>query len=193
MVNSPTDLGVQRRLHNLAELVEKAKGANRRLLELQRAGQGCAIETALWERISQPSREEGQRTGALRFGDQRAMALAGALCVALNTVVGFTNKSLRALVSQLLAGPYSTSQMTYDLRRLRLKGLVIRIQHTNSYILSDDGIRFAVTYTKLGQRILPPLLAADQPPAPTELRQAFQVIDNHVDGYLERARLRTAA
>jgi hypothetical protein len=75
------------------ELVEIAKGANRRLLELQSVGQGCAIETALWERISQSSREEGQRTGALRFGDQRAMALAGALCVALNTVVGFTYKS----------------------------------------------------------------------------------------------------
>ena len=193
VVNSPTDLGVQRRLHNLAELVEKAKGANRRLLELQRAGQGCAIETALWERISQPSREEGQRTGALRFGDQRAMALAGALCVALNTVVGFTNKSLRALVSQLLDGPYSTSQMTYDLRRLRLKGLVIRVQHTNSYTLSDDGIRFAVTYTKLGRRVLPPLLAADHPPAPTELRQAFRVIDNHVEDYLEHARLKLAA
>jgi hypothetical protein len=193
VVNSPTDLGVQRRLHNLAELVEKAKGANRRLLELQRAGQGCAIETALWERISQPSREEGQRTGALRFGDQRAMALAGALCVALNTVVGFTNKSLRALVSQLLEGPYSTSQMTYDLRRLRLKGLVIRVPHTNSYTLSDNGIRFAVTYTKLGRRVLPPLLAADHPPAPTELRQAFRVIDNHVDNYLEHARLRLAA
>ena len=193
VVNSPTDLGVQRRLHNLAELVEKAKGANRRLLELQRAGQGCAIETALWERISQPSREEGQRTGALRFGDQRAMALAGALCVALNTVVGFTNKSLRALVSQLLAGPYSTSQMTYDLRRLRLKGLVIRIQHTNSYTLSDDGIRFAVTYTKLGNRLLPPLLAANNPPAPIELRQAFRIIDNHIDDYLKQARLKLAA
>jgi hypothetical protein len=193
VVNSPTDFGVQRRIHNLAELVEKAKGANRRLLELQRAGQGCAIETALWERISQPSREEGQRTGALRFGDQRAMALAGALCVALNTVVGFTNKSLRALVSQLLEGPYSTSQMTYDLRRLRLKGLVIRVPHTNSYTLSDNGIRFAVTYTKLGRRVLPLLLAADHPPAPTELRQAFRVIDNHVDNYLEHARLRLAA
>jgi hypothetical protein len=193
VVNSPTDLGVQRRLHNLAELVEKAKGANRRLLELQRAGQGCAIETALWERISQPSREEGQRTGALRFGDQRAMALAGALCVALNTVVGFTNKSLRALVSQLLDGPYSTSQMTYDLRRLRLKGLVIRVQHTNTYTLSDDGIRFAVTYTKLGRRVLPPLLALDHPPAPTELRQAFRVIDSHVEDYLQHARLKLAA
>ena len=121
------------------------------------------------------------------------MALAGALCVALNTVVGFTNKSLRALVSQLLEGPYSTSQMTYDLRRLRLKGLVIRVQHTNTYTLSDDGIRFAVTYTKLGRRVLPPLLAVDHPPAPTELRQAFRVIDNHVENYLEHARLRLAA
>jgi hypothetical protein len=121
------------------------------------------------------------------------MALAGALCVVLNTVVGFTNKSLRALVSQLLDGPYSTSQMTYDLRRLRLKGLVIRIQHTNSYTLSDDGIRFALTYTKLGRRVLPPLLAANNPPAPVELRQAFRVIDNHVESYLEHARLKLAA
>ena len=190
VVNSPTDLGVPRRLINLAELVEKAKGANRRLLELQRAGQGCAIETALWERISQPSLEEGQRTGALRFGDQRAMALAGALCVALNTVVGFTNKSLRALVSQLLDGSFSSSQMTYDLRRLRLKGLVTRVEHTNTYTLSEEGIRFAVTYTKLGRRVLPPLLAADHPPAPPDLRKAFRVIDNHVEDYLDHARLR---
>jgi hypothetical protein len=193
VVNSPTDLGVQRRLRNLAELVEKAKGANRRLLELQRAGQGCAIETALWERISQPSLEEGQRTGALRFGDQRAMALAGALCLALNTVVGFTNKSLRALVSQLLAGPYSSSQMTYDLRRLRLKGLVTQVEHSNTYTLSSDGLRFAVTYTKLGQRVLPPLLKPDHPPAPIELRHAFRTIDHHVEDYLDHARLKVAA
>ncbi len=121
------------------------------------------------------------------------MALAGALCVALNTVVGFTNKSLRALVSQLLGGPYSSAQMTYDLRRLRLKDLVIQVQHTNTYTLTDDGIRFAVSYTKLGRRVLPPLLAANNPPAPIELRQAFRVIDNHVEDYLEHARLKLAA
>jgi hypothetical protein len=193
VVNSPTDFDVPRRLTHLAELVEKAKGANRRLLELQRAGQGCAIETALWERISQPSLEEGQRTGALRFGDPRAMALAGALCVALNTIVGFTNKSLRALVSQLLECPFSSSQMTYDLRRLRLKGLVTRVEHSNTYTLTEEGTRFAVTYTKLGRRVLPPLLAADYPPAPTELRHALRVIDSHIEGYLGQARLRSAA
>jgi hypothetical protein len=193
VVNSPTDLGVQRRLTNLAELVGKAKAANRRLLDVQRAGQGCAIETALFERISQPSLKEGQRTGALRFGEPRAMALAGTLCVALNAVVGFTNRSLRAQVSQLLGAPFSSAQMTYDLRRLRLKGLVVRVPRSHTYMLTPDGVRFALFYTKCYGRLLRPLVAGDRPPAPIELRQALRVIDHAVEDYAARAHLERAA
>ncbi len=193
VVNSPTDLGCQRRLINLPELQAKARAANRRLLEVQRAGQGCAIESALFERISQPSLEEGQRTGALRFGDPRVMALTGALCVALTATVGFTNKSLRALVGGLLDGPYSSAQMTYDLRRLRLKGLVVRVPHTNSYTLTTDGLKVAIFYTKLDRRLLHPLLAADQPPAPPPLRAALATIDRTCTDYIDRARLALAA
>jgi hypothetical protein len=72
--NSPTDLGCKRRLHHLPELQAKARAANRRLLTIQRAGQGCAVSTTLFERVALPSLEEGQRTGALRFGDPRTMA-----------------------------------------------------------------------------------------------------------------------
>jgi hypothetical protein len=193
VVNSPTDLGVQRRLINLAELVDKARTANCRLLECQRAGQGCAIETSLWERISQPSLQEGQRTGALRFGDPRAMALTGALCIGLLSVVGFTNKTLRGLVSQLLDRPYTQSQMTYDLRRLRLLGLIKRLPKSNTYVLTPDGQRVAITYTKLGDRLMPPLLAADRPPAPPPLRAAWRTIDQHITSYLDHARLKPAA
>ena len=67
VVNGPTDLGCQRRLVNLPELQTKARAANRRLLIIQRAGQGCAIATELFERVALPSIEEGRRTGALRF------------------------------------------------------------------------------------------------------------------------------
>jgi hypothetical protein len=193
VVNAPNDLGCQRRLANLPELQAKARAANRRLLEVQRAGQGCAIETALFERISQPSLEEGQRTGALRFGDPRVMALTGALCVALTATVGFTNKSLRASVRQLLGRPYSRTQMTYDLRRLRLNGLIARVPHTNSYALTPDGIRAAIFYTKLDHRLLHPLLAAHLPPAPPELRTALKTIDQAVSGYITDARLALAA
>jgi hypothetical protein len=93
--NKPADIGVLARLEHLPELVEKARRVNDRLLMIERAGQGCAIGSALFERIHQPYVREGQRTGAFRFGDQRAMALAGALCLVVHAVTGFTNKSLR--------------------------------------------------------------------------------------------------
>lgn len=193
VINTPTDLGCKRRLPHLDELQAKARAANRRLLTIQRVGQGCAIETALLERISQPSLQEGQRTGALRFGDPRVMALAGALCILLNTVVGFTNRSLRAQVSVLLGGAYTSAQMTYDLRRLRLKGLIRRIERSNRYVLTPEGVRVAIFYTKLYNRLLGPLLAADRPPAPPELRQALHLIDRQVSDYAQRARMGIAA
>src|SRR6185437_2564039 len=178
--NSPTDLGCKRRLHHLPELQVKARAANRRLLLIQRASQSCAVSTALFERVALPSLDEGHRTGALRFGDPRTMALLGALCITINAVAGFTNRSLRAQIDGLIATTYSSSQMTYDLRRLRRKGLIQRIPRTNTYALTSDGIRVAVFYTKLQKRLLRPLLAADQPPVIPELRQALRVIDNHV-------------
>jgi hypothetical protein len=50
--------------------------------------------------------------------------------------------------------------------RLRLAGLIHRIEHTNRYVLTPDGIAMAVFYTKLHNRLLRPLMAADQPQAP---------------------------
>ena len=191
--NSPTDLGCKRRLHNLPDLQAKARAANRRLLSVQRAGQGCAVSTALFERVALPSLEEGQRTGALRFGDPRTMALVGALCIAVNAVAGFTNRSLRAQVAGLLGSTYTASQMTYDLRRLRRKGLIQRQPHSNTYVLTADGLRVAIFYTKVYGRLLRPLLAIDHPPAPTELRQALRVIDTYVTTSINRARIPTAA
>jgi hypothetical protein len=194
VINGPRDLRCNARLPNLAELQDKARAINRRILDAERAGQGTVLASPAFERIAHPSvTADGRRTPALRFGDPRVMALAGALCATLLAATGITNKSLRALMTGLLAAPYTPGQMTYDLRRLRLAGLIRRIEHTNTYVLSPDGIRVAVFYTKLHNRLLRPLLAADQPQAPPGLRQALRAIDQHVDDYITRARLGKAA
>ncbi|MGC9156497.1 MAG: hypothetical protein ACP5HZ_12765 [Ferrimicrobium sp.] len=83
--------------------------------------------------------------------------------------------------------------MTYDLRKLRLKGLITRIPHTNSYTLTPEGVRFAITYTKLAKRVFPPLLAANTQPAPIQLQRALKTIENYIDSYLDSTRLKTAA
>ena len=193
VINKPKDLGVLARLEHLPELVDKARQVNDRLLMIERAGQGCAIGSALFERIHQPYVREGQRTGALRFGDQRAMALAGSLCLVVHAVTGFTNKSLRGQVAGLLGADYSSSQMSYDLRRLRLHGLIERNPGTNTYVVTPEGVRVAIFYTKLQARLLRPLLEADKPPAPIELRRALATVERVLGDYVTNARLGAAA
>ncbi len=156
---------------------------------LLRVGQGCVLASPACERVAQPTLVEGRRAPALRFGDPRVMALAGALCAIVHTITGFTNRSLRAQVATLLGVPYTTSQMSYDLRRLRLKGLITRLPHSNTYLLTPDGQRVAIFYTKLHNRLLRPLLAAHDPPAPLALRQALRVINHHIEDYITEARM----
>ncbi len=125
----------------------------------------------------------------MRFGDPRVMALAGALAVTSNLIGGFSNKTLRPLVAGLLGEPYPQSRCCYDLRRLRLKGLITRLPHSNTYVLTDDGQRFAIFYTKIHNRLLRPLMAADQPPAPLAVRQAVRTITHAIEDYLSEARI----
>ena len=194
VINAPRDLGCNARLPNLEALQAKARAANHRILEAERAGQGTVLASPAFERIAHPSADaDGRRTPALRFGDPRVMALAGALCTTLLAATGITNKSLRALMTGLLHAPYTPGQMTYDLRRLRLARLIRRIEHTNRYVLTPDGAKVAVFYTKLHNRLLRPLLAADQLQAPAELRSALRTIDHQIEGYITRARLGQAA
>jgi hypothetical protein len=188
VVNDTTDLGVLRRLEHFEELSAKACAINHRIVEAERVGQGAVLASPAFERIAHPSIEDGRRAPALRFGDPRVQALAGALTHTLSAAVGITNRSLRARMPALLGGgTYSTSQASYDLTRLRVKGLIERLPGRNVYHLTPTGQRFAVFYTKLHNRLLRPLMAADRPPAPLPLRQALHTIDRHIDDYLDLA------
>lgn len=189
VVNDPTDLGVLRRLEHLPDLQAKARDVNRRLLHHEHVGQGCVLASPAFERIAQPSLVDGRRAPALRFGDPRVQALAGALAVTAHLVGGITNHTLRQLVASLLGEPYSSARCSYDLTRLRLKGLIVRLPHSNRYVLTDEGQRFAIFYTKLHNRLLRPLMAANRPPAPLEVRNALRVLDRAVDDYINQTRI----
>jgi hypothetical protein len=120
------------------------------------------------------------------------MALLGALCFALGAL-GFTHRSLRAHVNQLLGVDYNTNQMSYDLARLRING-THPTSREHQHLRPDP--RRPTRRGLLHQSprpVLRPLLAADHPPAPAELRQALTTIDAHVRGYIDHARLGKAA
>jgi hypothetical protein len=194
VINSPDDLGCRRMLANLPELQAKARAINDRLLHTEIAGQGTVLVSPVIERITRPTlTREGRKAPALRFGDLRVQALAGATAAMLFTVTGITNKTLRGLMTGLLHRPYSMNQASYDLSRLARNGLIRRVPGRNRYTLTRDGLLFAHIYTKVYDHVLRPLMAPDRPNAPPELAAALDTLDQLATDHIARARVPTAA
>jgi hypothetical protein len=138
------------------QLQAKGRDVNARMLNTERVGQSRVLASPAFERVALPTLTvDGRRAPALRFADPRVIALLSASCFALNTV-GFTHRSLRAHVSQLLGADYNTNQMSHDLARLHINALIQRREHTNTYDLTPEDQQAAVFYTKAHDRLLRP-------------------------------------
>lgn len=175
-VNDTYDFGIGRRLHNLAALRQVGFAANRRLLDVQRTSHDPAIGSERLAEVSSPVIvDEVRKAPGLRFGDPRVHALLACLLTFRLVVEGFTNADLRGLVAQMLGlVSLSAGQMTYDLRRLRLHGIIERIPRSFRYRLTSYGLEVATAYTLAHDRVLRPgtsqLVDAT---LPSELRRAY--------------------
>ena len=161
-INNTHDFGVGRSLTNLPALRAIGFNANRRLLEVETLSQDCTLAEGLFDQVTHPQICNDQRVAGLRFDDARVLALLQVLCLFLGLPEGFRNASMRDWMAQALAVPvdaYSPGRMTYDLRRLRLHGLIERIPHSHRYQVTDLGIRVALFFTKVHSRILRPGLS----------------------------------
>lgn len=192
-VNDTRDFGIGKRLENLPALREVGFRANRRLLDVQRISHDPTIGEAAFNQIAQPVVIDGQRAPALRFADARVHALLGAIVVFRLLPDGFANRDLRAHVAPLLglaAESLTAGRMTYDLRRLRLHGLIERIPGTHRYRVTDQGLRAAVFFTRAHNRLLRTGLAElSDPAAPTSLRRAFMKLETEMDRLAARSHL----
>jgi hypothetical protein len=146
-INDTRDFAIGRRLHNLLELRKIGFTANRRLLDVQRITHDCAIGEDSFQGLQRPREVNGQHASALRFADARVQALLHALLLFVFLARGFSNKGLREQLAPLLGmrpGEIRPGRMTYDLRRLRLHGLIERIPKTQRYRLTGTGLRTAL-------------------------------------------------
>src|SRR5262245_7291310 len=97
-------------------------------------------------------------TGAQpRCADPRVQALMQVLLLFLLVQGTITHKDLREHSAALLGrkpGQLTPGRITYDLRRLRLHGLIERIPKTRRYRITAKGLRTAIFYTRLYNRSL---------------------------------------
>ncbi|HET9966905.1 MAG TPA: hypothetical protein VFQ68_01640 [Streptosporangiaceae bacterium] len=187
-INDTADFGVAKGLSHLPELKEIGFTASRRLLDVQRISHDPADGTAALAALTQPViSTAGTRTAGMPITSPRVQALLAALCAFRLLPHGFTNRDLRTHLAPLLGldpEAMTSGQLSYDLRRLRIHGLIHRIPHSFRYQVTTAGIRQARFLTRLTQQLLIPGLAQltdPSPPVPTRLRAADRAYDAAID------------
>ncbi len=99
-------------------------------------------------------------------------------------------------VAQLLGIPedaYTPGRMTYDLRRLRLHGIIVRVKGTNRYRVTHEGMRICLFFTKVHHRVIRPgcsQLMDGCPKAPNRaITIAVKQLDRAIDQLVIGAKL----
>jgi hypothetical protein len=194
-INDPRDFRLGKRLANLPALRQLGFGANRRLLDVQRISQDCALGEDAFRRVNEPVEVDGQRASAMRFADAAVQALLSALLVFRLLPRGFSNRELRDHWAPLLGKApeaLTAGQMTYRLRRLRLHGLIERVPRAQRYRVTGGGWRTALFCTRVYNRVLRPGLAQVIPEEAQEdsaLRRQFDQLDQAISRWLERQKV----
>lgn len=188
-INDARDFNVGKRLKNLPRLREIGFAANRRLLDVQRISHDCAVGEDTWESVVRPITVGEQRASALRFDDPRVQALFLVLVLFVFQTDGFRSAELREPLAQLLGidpTNITRGRMTYDLRRLRLHGIIAKIPKTHRFRITPAGLRVAMFFGRAWARLLRPGLSLIAPTAPNNnapLRRAFERLEQEIDRF----------
>ena len=195
-INDARDFGIGKRLTNLPALRQIGFQANRRLLAAQKLSHDPIAGAAALAQVTDPViTPAGTRVAGLRLTDPRALALLHVLCVFRLLPHGFTNAVLRRHLAPLIGKTpdlMTSGQITYDLRRLRMHGLIERIPGTFRYQVTDAGMRSAQFLTRLHGRVLHTGLAEitdPDPPGSTALRAADRAYQAAIDDIIRHAGL----
>jgi hypothetical protein len=194
VVNDTYDFGIGRRLENLPALRELGFAANRRLLDVQRASQDCRVGEEVFREVTSPRPVGRQRASALPYGNELVLVLFQLLLLFRLLPCGFRNRELRVHLARLRGrdpASCTAGQMSYQLRRLRLHGLIERQAGSHCYRVTERGLRVALFFTRSYARVVRPGLGevfAVPLPEDTPLQQAFAHVERAVDQYAARAK-----
>jgi hypothetical protein len=194
-INNARDFGIGKRLRNLPALRTIGFAANRRLIEVERLSHDCVLAEHTFQAVNSPVTVGSQRASGMRFADARTRPLIEALILFRQLPDGFRSADLRhnlAALSASHAQAISRGAATYQLRRLRLHGLIERVPKSFRYRVTDLGLRVALFFSRAYNRLLRPGLAAALPglrALTTPLKRAFDHLDTQLTASIAHLRL----
>jgi hypothetical protein len=184
--NNVRDFGLNKGVENLPTLRRAMREVTDRYLHLQQDILETFVDRGHLARLRQPTiLPSGQRIPGLKIDDPRLLAVMQALVRFAPLAAGgtFRTRDLHAPTAAawgMTPETYKLTQLRYDLRKLRAKGLVEKIEGTQRYRLTPEGYRLCVLFLKIVHRLYAPLTAATLQPVEADTIAAAHPL-SHLD------------
>jgi hypothetical protein len=174
----------RRALVEFPQLVIELRGILDRFIDALACIDRCFIGGEMLDALPLPSQVGGTKVGGIDLNKPRMRWVAEAVLALATAPRGFTASDVARQV-QRFGGPaaaaYTPRRGAYDLKKLRAKQLVRRIDGTRRYEAGSSGLKTLATVTVLRTHVIRPLLAASEHTPPPRGSQNPTTLDRHYE------------
>ena len=182
IAHNTEELDCGRSLEKFPEIVSRLKSILERFMTALSCVDQCFIADETLEQLPAPSQVGKTKVGGIDFNKPRMRWVAEAVLALSPSPDGFTASQLAhqvRTVSRQSESQYGARRAAYDLKKLRGKQIVCRIDKTRRYEPIPRGLRAMAALIVLRDRAIKPLLAAAQEVWPTHGAQNPTTLDTH--------------
>jgi hypothetical protein len=159
IVHNTKELHCGRSLPKFSEIVWRLKEILNRFLNALRCIDIAAISENSLEDWHKPSQVGQTRVGGVDINQPRMRAVLQAVMALSAAPQGFQCADLAVTVQENMASPYTPRQAAYDLKKLRGKNLVRKIENSRRYEPVHEGLREMTALLVLREKVIKPVLA----------------------------------
>jgi hypothetical protein len=146
-------------IERFGEIADALRSMVERFLEALRSMDVCWVSDDTLDRLPEPSQVGASRVAGVDLNRRRMRAVMAAVLALSAKLPRFRVEHLAPMTAEILGTPYTRRQASYDLKKLRGKGLVEKIEGTRGYYSPPDGMRTMVAVVALREKVIKPILA----------------------------------
>jgi len=165
IAHNTEDLRCGKVIENFPRIIHALKGILQRFTSVLNSVDAAFIDSGTLESWPTPSTVGATRIGGIDVNKVRIRAVMEAVIALSIHPRGFSASQLAEKVREILKLPeeaYSPRQAAYDLKKLRGKQLVKRIEKSRRYESTQKGLKSMTAFLVLRDKIILPLLAGTE-------------------------------
>ena len=164
VVHNAKELKCKRSVSNFEDIVSKLNMIMAHFMDNLCYSHVCLFNDGSFEELTHPSRKGKQRLAGVDINKKRTISVMESVMALAVKPNGYTAKDITMIVKERLdkkqAEDYTPAKAAYDIRKLRAKGLVVKIENSRKYSTTKKGMETIIAVLALTQKTIPTVLSA---------------------------------